>query len=455
MFMARTLKELIEKQLVAEGQQLREVWLDRTQPANREGMYDGVRRSRALVALLTKDYLTRDWCIQELRWALHHRKNIVLVYVTDPRRAGVPGSFSEYYKPQLKLAFPDESDFDHIMRNNYIEFTLDGGHDMLMLRNPQTRRGILDQMGLPVPARRDDTQELVRVCIYSSGPVAEFDETRLKRVLSAKLGQEIRASNIRIMRARSDRGRAASLTTPGSSSCTIRVEIDEDAYLSSVSTEPESDSSQDELELEDTAQEIRMRVLRLFHGQVTEDSISVEWTRVGNSYFVLVRLTALAAEILCHLVEADDPVVHELDIAAVLYGSRCVGMDYATMYPKIKTEPMRTLLAQAMISVEELVGIDRLELDKQLEGLSGSSLTREWQARSICLTKLTDEIRTNMRVEPIILLPKTREGECRAEDVVQPGHTFDDWLGQHGLCRVPVDKDVHCQFRAERFPWHV
>jgi hypothetical protein len=168
-----------------------------------------------------------------------------------------------------------------------------------------------------------------------------------------------------------------------------------------------------------------------------------------------VRLTALAAEILCHLVEADDPVVHELDIAAVLYGSRCVGMDYATMYPKIKTEPMRTLLAQAMISVEELVGIDRLELDKQLEGLSGSSLTREWQARSICLTKLTDEIRTNMRVEPIILLPKTREGECRAEDVVQPGHTFDDWLGQHGLCRVPVDKDVHCQFRAERFPWHV
>jgi hypothetical protein len=233
------------------------------------------------------------------------------------------------------------------------------------------------------------------------------------------------------------------------------VEIDEDAYLSSVSTEPESDSSQDELELEDTAQEIRMRVLRLLHGQVTEDSISVEWTRVGNSYFVLVRLTALAAEILCHLVEADDPVVHELDIAAVLYGSRCVGMDYATMYPKIKTEPMRTLLAQAMISVEELVGIDRLELDKQLEGLSGSSLTREWQARSICLTKLTDEIRTNMRVEPIILLPKTREGECRAEDVVQPGHTFDDWLGQHGLCRVPVDKDVHCQFRAERFPWHV
>jgi hypothetical protein len=241
------------------------------------------------------------------------------------------------------------------MLNTYIECTPDGGHDRLMLRNPQTRRGILDQMGLPVPARRGDTQELVRVCIYSSGPVAEFDEARLKRVLSAKLGEKIRASNIRIIRPRSDRGRAASLTTPGSPSCTIRVPIVADAYLSSVSTKPESDSSQDELELEDTAQEIRIRVLRLFHGQVTEDSISVEWTRVGNSYFVLVRLTALAAELLCHLVEADDPVVPELDIAAVLYGSKCLGMDYAMMYPKIKTEPMRTLLARAMISVEEML----------------------------------------------------------------------------------------------------
>ncbi len=37
---------------------------DRTQPANREGMYDGVRRSRALVALLTKDHLSRDRYVQ-------------------------------------------------------------------------------------------------------------------------------------------------------------------------------------------------------------------------------------------------------------------------------------------------------------------------------------------------------------------------------------------------------
>jgi hypothetical protein len=148
-FMARTLQELLERQLVAEGQPLTKVWLGRMQAANREGMYEGVRRSRCLVALLTKDYFTVDGCIQEIRWALHHRKNIVLVYVTDPRHGGVAGSFSEYYRPQLKLAFPDESDFDHIMRNAYIQFTPDGGQGMLMLRNPQTQRGVLDQMRLP------------------------------------------------------------------------------------------------------------------------------------------------------------------------------------------------------------------------------------------------------------------------------------------------------------------
>ena len=148
-FMARTLQELLERQLVAEGQPLTKVWLGRMQAANREGMYEGVRRSRSLVALLTKDYFTRDWCIQEIRWALHHRKSIVFVYVTDPRHDGVAGSFSEHYLPQIRLAFPDEVDFRWIMRNAYIAFTPDGGHNMLMLRNLQTQCGILDQMGLP------------------------------------------------------------------------------------------------------------------------------------------------------------------------------------------------------------------------------------------------------------------------------------------------------------------
>ncbi len=168
MFMARTLKELLERQLHTEGQPLTDVWLDRMQAENREGTYEGVRRSRALVTLLTKDYFTRDGCIQEIRWALHHRKNIVLVYVTDPKRGGVAGSFPQYYRPQIRLAFPDEVDYEWIMRNAYIEFTPGGGHDMLMLRNPQTRRGILDQMGLP--GCMAPQPEHVRVLIYPPPP---------------------------------------------------------------------------------------------------------------------------------------------------------------------------------------------------------------------------------------------------------------------------------------------
>ena len=49
------------------------------------------------------------------------------MYVTDPRHGGVAGSFSEYYLPQIKRAFPDEVDFSWIMRPAYIAFTPDGG----------------------------------------------------------------------------------------------------------------------------------------------------------------------------------------------------------------------------------------------------------------------------------------------------------------------------------------
>jgi hypothetical protein len=248
MYMARTLKELLERQLVAERQPLTEVWLDRMQAASREGMYEGVRRSRSLVALLTKDYFTRDWCVQELRWALHHRKNIVLVYVEKQRYAGVPGSFPEYYLPQLKLAFPDKLDFDHIMRNTYIEFTPDGGHDMLMLRNPQTQRGVLDQI-MRLPARTAPQPELVRIGIYCAGPVLDFDEDKLKMLVSCRLGENITSANVRVARIK-DRTRRAVLETAGARCCRIDVQIKEDAYLSGVTTGSESDASQEE-ELDD------------------------------------------------------------------------------------------------------------------------------------------------------------------------------------------------------------
>jgi hypothetical protein len=169
---------------------------------------------------------------------------------------------------------------------------------------------------------------------------------------------------------------------------------------------------------------VKIALREVFRKHVSEEHITVKGKEDGGSFFVMLSLTIVAAKFLCHLAKAEHSRLKELGIAAVLFGA-------------------------------EVIGMDRLVLDEKLEGLPDSSRTREWWARSVRLAKLTDEIRTNMCVEPI-LLPETREGEwCCAGDIVLPGHTFDDWLGQHGLCRVPVGKDVHCQFRAERVPWHV
>jgi hypothetical protein len=361
MFMARALKELIERQLAAEGQPLREVWLDRTQPANREGMYDGVRHSRALVALLTKDYLTREWCIQELRWALHHRKPIVLVYVTDPGRAGVPGSFSKYFKPQLKLAFPDKSDFDHIMRNTYIEFTPDGGHDMLMLRNPQTQRGILDQMRLP--ARTASQPELVRICIYCAGPVLDFDEDKLKMLVSCRLGENITSANVRVARIK-DRTRRAVLETAGAVGrcCRIDVHIKEDAYLSGVTTGSESDASQEE-ELDDAEGIVRKQVLKMFKEQVAAEKIHVVWVEQITSYVVLLEVTFVAARLLAHLAETGDHVMSELDICAVLYDGKWFGAEQATMERKLTVLPSERRLSLAAAAIVRASSVSN---DKQL-----------------------------------------------------------------------------------------
>jgi hypothetical protein len=199
----------------------------------------------------------------------------------------------------------------------------------------------------------------------------------------------------------------------------VEIKVDEDGAQSGGETDHEESRKPKEL-----LDFVEKRARKTLKDAVSEENLSVGWAEPSRSYFVMLSLTVVAARFLCHLARAGHPLLKELDIAAVLLGAECIGMD-------------------------------RLVLDEKLEGLPDSSRTREWWARSVRLAKLTDEIRTNMCVEPI-LLPETREGEwCCAGDIVLPGHTFDDWLGQHGLCRVPVGKDVHCQFRAERVPWHV
>jgi hypothetical protein len=64
-------------------------------------MYDGVRRSRALIALLTKNHLSRDRYVQAPMGAASH----LVVTIR-----GVPESLRELlgvYRPQLKVSFPE------------------------------------------------------------------------------------------------------------------------------------------------------------------------------------------------------------------------------------------------------------------------------------------------------------------------------------------------------------
>jgi nucleoside-diphosphate-sugar epimerase len=70
-------------------------------------MNEGVRLSRNFILFLTKEVLSSEWCLKEIRKALKHRKNVILVFQTDKRYGGVPGPFSEFYGPELKKAFPN------------------------------------------------------------------------------------------------------------------------------------------------------------------------------------------------------------------------------------------------------------------------------------------------------------------------------------------------------------
>ena len=95
---------------------------------------------------MTKDVLTREWCIQEIKWALKYRKSVIIVYQTDPRNGGVAGSFSEYYDKELKRAFPNKDDFEWIKQNHYVQFHDRGGHVGVMLHDDACKNGIIDQM---------------------------------------------------------------------------------------------------------------------------------------------------------------------------------------------------------------------------------------------------------------------------------------------------------------------
>jgi molecular chaperone DnaK len=136
---ARTLQLLIESELGRRQIRPAKVWLDMTERATRQGMHDGIVGSAYFIMFMSAKMLTprangQNWCIQEVQWALQHRKPIVIVYQTNPNWGGVPGSFSEFYLKEIKRAFPASEDREWIMNNNYNEYQHRGEFDQAMLQ---------------------------------------------------------------------------------------------------------------------------------------------------------------------------------------------------------------------------------------------------------------------------------------------------------------------------------
>ena len=98
------------------------VWIDKQERATLDGVYEGVRLSRNYILFLTKQVLTREFCLNEIRNALKYRKNVIIVFQADKCYGGVPGSFFDFYGPELKKAFPHPDDYMWLMRNSYVCF---------------------------------------------------------------------------------------------------------------------------------------------------------------------------------------------------------------------------------------------------------------------------------------------------------------------------------------------
>ncbi len=124
---------LIAQNLKKRGQRLTRVWIDKQERATLDGVYEGVRLSRNYILFLTKQVLTREFCLNEIRNALKYRKNVIIVFQVDQRYGGVRGSFSEFYGPELKKAFPHPDDYMWLMRNSHVDFHDRGQHVDVML----------------------------------------------------------------------------------------------------------------------------------------------------------------------------------------------------------------------------------------------------------------------------------------------------------------------------------
>jgi hypothetical protein len=134
----------IERRLEVEGKRLTRVWIDKQQTATDKGMYDGVRLSQHFILYMTKEVLLSKYCLQEIEWALKHRKNIILVCQQDERHGGVPGSFFKgHYEDALRHAFPNEVDFKWLLQRSPVYVHDRGQHADVMFHDAKAKNGSL------------------------------------------------------------------------------------------------------------------------------------------------------------------------------------------------------------------------------------------------------------------------------------------------------------------------
>jgi hypothetical protein len=138
----------IETKLKEEGKRLTKIWIDKKEKATVEGMEEGVRLSRHFILFLTRQVFSREFCREEIGNALKHRKNVILVYQTDERHGGAPGSFFDFYATELKKWFPNAKDYAWLMKNSLVQFYDRAEHIDVMLHSESCKNGILDQMEL-------------------------------------------------------------------------------------------------------------------------------------------------------------------------------------------------------------------------------------------------------------------------------------------------------------------
>jgi hypothetical protein len=95
-------------------------------------MRNGVELSECFILFITTRMLEGHWCQMEIRWALELRKQVLVVYHTDPREGHGNPDFG-FYINQIKRAFPSEDDHQWLLKGVAVPYDQRGGHDAVMV----------------------------------------------------------------------------------------------------------------------------------------------------------------------------------------------------------------------------------------------------------------------------------------------------------------------------------